>query len=62
MNNEYIEKLLKNLKHKYYAHTKDNGECELLISHLDLTYKYYKKMEKRQKLRCIGKKYYKRYI
>ena len=55
MNNEYIEKLLKNLKHKYYAHTKDNGECELLISHLDLTYKYYKKMEKDKDLDYIIK-------
>ena len=55
MDNEYIEKLLKNLKHKYYAHTKDNGESELLISHLDLTYEYYKKMEKDKNLEYIIK-------
>ena len=50
MENEYIESILKKLKHTYYAHTKASCSKELLASHLKLTYKYYKEMEKNKKL------------
>lgn len=57
MKNKYMDELLNDNKYTYYAHTKkensDNessNERELLLSHLDLTYKYYKKMERYKKL------------
>lgn len=51
MKNKYIEELLKNSKYTYYAHRKeDSNKKELLSSHLELTYSYYKKMEKYKKL------------
>ena len=50
MENEYIESILKKLKHTYYAHTKASCSKELLASHLKLTYEYYKEMEKNKKL------------
>ena len=50
MKNKYIENLIKNLNHTYYAHTKAGSSRELLASHLELTYKYYEKMEKNKKL------------
>lgn len=51
MKNKYIEELLNNSKHTYYAHRKeDSNEKELLSSHLELTYFYYQKMEKYKKL------------
>ena len=55
MKNEYIENLIKQLNHIYYAHTKASGSKELLASHLNLTYQYYKKMEKNKKLDDIIK-------
>ena len=53
MKNEYIENLINQLNHIYYAHTKASGSKELLASHLNLTYQYYKKMEKNKKLNEI---------
>lgn len=51
MKNKYIEELLNNSKHTYYAHRKeDSNEKELLSSHLELTYFYYQKMEKYKEL------------
>ena len=50
MENEYIENLINQLNHIYYAHTKASGSKELLASHLSLTYQYYEKMEKNKKL------------
>ena len=46
MRSEYIENILKNLNHTYYAHTKASSPKELLAAHLELTYSYYKRMEK----------------
>lgn len=45
MRNEFIEKMLSNLNHKYYAHKKASSDRELLASHLNLTYQYYTEME-----------------
>ena len=53
MKNEYIENLINQLNHIYYAHTKASGSKELLASHLNLTYQYYKKMEKNKKFNEI---------
>lgn len=50
MKNNFIENIINNLNHTYYAHTKASSQKELLASHLELTYKYYKKMEKDKKL------------
>lgn len=58
MKNRYIDELLNDSKYTYYAHIKkennnnesSNNEKELLLSHLDLTYKYYKKMEEYKNL------------
>ena len=55
MKSEYIENLLKNLNHTYYAHTKASRHKELLASHLELTYTYYKRMEKDKKLDLLVK-------
>lgn len=46
MKNKYIEEILNNNKYIYYAHTKENSnDKELLSSHLELTFKYFEKME-----------------
>lgn len=51
MKNKYLDELLNDSRYIYYAHTrKDSNEKELLSSHLELTYKYYMKMEKYKKL------------
>ncbi len=50
MENKYIENLMNQLNHTYYAHTKASGSRELLASHLSLTYQYYERMEKNKKL------------
>ncbi len=51
MKNKYIEDILNNKKYIYYAHRKeDNNEKELLSSHLELTYMYYKEMDKSKKI------------
>jgi len=51
MENKYLEEILNNSKYIYYAHTKENGnDKEMLSSHLELTHKYYKKMEKYKNL------------
>ena len=51
MKNKYIEEILNNNKYTYYAHTrKDSNDKELLSSHLNLTFEYYKKMEFYKKL------------
>lgn len=55
MENNYIENILKNLNHTYYAHTKASSEKELLASHLELTYNYYLKMEKDKNLDVLVK-------
>lgn len=55
MKNEFIENMLNNLNHTYYAHTKASRPKELLASHLNLTYKYYKKMEEEKGLDSIVK-------
>ena len=54
-NNEYIENMLNNLNHTYYAHTKASRPKELLASHLNLTYEYYKKMKEEKNLDKIVK-------
>lgn len=57
MKNKYIEGLLNNSKYTYYAHRKeDSNDKELLSSHLELTYLYYKEMEKYKKLDIKVKK------
>lgn len=55
MKNEFIENMLNNLNHIYYAHTKASRPKELLASHLNLTYKYYTKMEEEKDLAKIVK-------
>lgn len=51
MKNKYIEEILNNKRYVYYAHTKFNiNEKELLVNHLKLTYKYYKKMKEYKNL------------
>ena len=51
MKNKYIEEILNNNKYIYYAHTKeDSNDKELLSSHLELTFKYFEKMESYKKL------------
>lgn len=46
MKNKYIEEILNNNKYIYYAHTKENSnDKELLYSHLELTFRYFEKME-----------------
>ena len=51
MKNNYIETILNDKKYVYYAHRKeDSKDRELLSSHLELTYSYYKKMENYKKL------------
>ena len=55
MKNSFIENIMKNLNHTYYAHTKASSQKELLASHLELTYSYYEKMEKDKKLDIIVK-------
>ena len=55
MNNKYIDNILKNLKHTYYAHTKASNSKELLASHLALTFDYYKRMKKEKNLDAIVK-------
>lgn len=51
MKNKYLEELLNNSNYIYYSHTRQNSdERELLSSHLELTYKYYLKMEKYKNL------------
>lgn len=51
MKNRYMEEILNDLNHIYYAHTKEgSNEKELLSSHLELTYSYYKKMEEYKNL------------
>ena len=55
MENSFIENILKNLNHTYYAHTKASSEKELLASHLELTYKYYERMEKEKNLDVVVK-------
>lgn len=62
MKNSYIENILKNLNHTYYAHTKASSEKELLASHLELTYSYYLKMEKDKNLDVLVKKNNKKHI
>ncbi len=56
MENKFIENIIKNLNHTYYAHTKASGQKELLASHLELTYNYYKKMEQDKNLDELVKK------
>ena len=47
MKSKYIDEIINDNKYTYYAHRKEsNCEKELLSSHLNLTYMYYKKMEK----------------
>lgn len=55
MKNSFIENIIKNLNHTYYAHTKASSEKELLASHLELTYKYYERMEKKKNLDVVVK-------
>ena len=55
MENKFIENIIKKLNHLYYAHKKDSGEKELLISHLKLTFEYYEKMEMEKNLDDIIK-------
>ncbi len=55
MENKYINRILKNLNHTYYAHTKASGPKELLASHLELTFEYYRRMEKDKGLENIIK-------
>ena len=55
MKNSFIENIMKNLNHTYYAHTKASSQKELLASHLELTYSYYERMEKDKKLDIIVK-------
>ena len=55
MKNSFIENIIKNLNHTYYAHTKASSEKELLASHLELTYKYYERMEKEKNLDVVVK-------
>lgn len=51
MKNKYIEEILNDNKYIYYAHTKENSnDKELLSSHLELTFKYFEKMESYKKL------------
>lgn len=46
MKNKYIDEILNNNSYTYYAHTKNDGnDKELLTAHLNLTFKYYEKME-----------------
>lgn len=56
MKNKFIDTILKNLNHTYYAHKKASRERELLASHLNLTYKYYSEMEKDKNFDCLVKK------
>ena len=55
MKNSFIDEIIKNLNHTYYAHKKASSKEELLASHLELTYNYYEKMEKEKKLDIIVK-------
>ena len=55
MKDDFIENIIKNLNHTYYAHTKASSKKELLASHLELTYSYYERMEKDKKLDIIAK-------
>lgn len=55
MKNSFIENIIKSLNHTYYAHTKASSQKELLASHLELTYKYYERMEKVKNLDIIVK-------
>ena len=55
MKNDYIDNIIQNLKHTYYAHTKASRPKELLASHLELTYSYYEKMEKDKGLANVVK-------
>ena len=55
MKNSFIENIIKSLNHTYYAHTKASSQKELLASHLELTYKYYERMEKDKNLDKIVK-------
>ena len=55
MKNDFINNILNNLNHTYYAHTKASSQKELLVSHLDKTYNYYKKMEENKKLDVLVK-------
>ena len=57
MKNKYMDELINESQYIYYAHTKeDSNERELLSSHLELTYKYYTKMEKYKNLDIKVKK------
>ena len=55
MKNDFIDNIISNLKYTYYAHTKASSQKELLASHLELTYRYYGKMEKDKQLDIIVK-------
>ena len=55
MKNSFIENIIKDLNHTYYAHTKASSEKELLASHLKLTYSYYQRMEKDKNLDILVK-------
>lgn len=51
MKNKYIDEILNDSKNIYYAHSKkESSNRELLLSHLELTYSYYEKMEKYKNL------------
>lgn len=55
MKNKYINNILENLNHIYYAHTKASSPKELLASHLELTYSYYSRMERDKDLDILVK-------
>lgn len=50
MKNKSIDELLHSKEFLYYAHKKGSNEKELLLSHLELTYCYFEKMEKYKRL------------
>lgn len=55
MKNDFIDNIINNLKYTYYAHTKTSSQKELLVSHLELTYNYYERMEREKELDLIVK-------
>lgn len=55
LKNDYIENVIKQLHHIYFAHTKIGRSKELLASHLEKTFMYYQKMEEEKNLDTIVK-------
>ena len=57
LRNQELDEILSDKKYNFYAHTKESSyQKELLFEHLELTYKYYKKMEKSKNIKSIVKK------